>query len=666
MSRYILFCLMFLVQCAFAENIAVIPRPVSLKTLPDAGFTLNEKSIIVYSDQTAKRPAEMLAEYLRPATGFGLPVRNGSTGTIVFEKVNNLDLGKEGYELLVTDYARISASDAAGFFYGAQTFRQLLPPEIVATQKVDGVMWMVPGVTISDRPRFPWRAFMLDEARYFKGEKVVKFLLDQMAMLKMNIFHWHLVDDQGWRIEIKKYPRLTEIGSKRRETQIGGWKSKAYDGVPHEGYYTQEQIREIVQYAADRQITIVPEIEMPGHASAAIAAYPELGTKQEPIEVPTRFGKHKNCFNAADENVYRMINEILDEVVALFPSKVIHIGGDEVQFNHWKESRQIAEFMKREGLKTFADVQAYFTNRISRDIEKKGRRMMGWNEILGDDLHGINRDHQSSSSISLSSNAIIHFWKGSPELAERALRSGHDIVNSWHRYTYLDYGYGSISLQKAYGFDPIFEGLAREYWDHVLGLGCQMWGEWIPTVESMEKKVFPRIAAYAEVGWTPLERKDYADFKKRMEVQYKRWDQLGIHYTKIISRKGKSDMKRKDFIHYRKIGEWTPSIVPVDWQEVAFKTKKFIDKSGTVNVAMIYIKGRHGIDIQWIALCENGREISRDTHDGFSGNKLYNVIYKLNVPEFKPTATYTLKARIKGSAGTDSTGEIKLYVSSNH
>lgn len=511
-----------------ASQGSLIPLPRELTEVPNSQFRMLESTSIIYSDEAGRRSAEVLAANLRTATRLPLPVKSGEQdkNTIYLTLDTSLDkLGKEGYELESgATGVVIRAPEVAGLFYGSMTLRQLLP------LKGDAI---VPGVRISDAPRFEWRAFMLDEARYFKGEEVVKSLLDQMAAFKLNIFHWHLVDDQGWRIEIKKYPKLTEIGSKRKETQVGGWKSTTYDGTPHGGFYTQEQIRDIVAYAADRQITIVPEIEMPGHASAAIAAYPELGTTREAIEVPTKFGKHYHCFNAADEKVYQMLNDILDEVVELFPSEVIHIGGDEVRFDHWKASEEITALMQREGLKTPADVQIYFTNRISRDIENKRRRMMGWNEILGDDLHGFLKGGQTRSAASLSPKAIIHFWKGNPKLAERAVRNGHDVINSWDRFTYLDYSYKALSLQKAYNFDPIFKGLDPKYHAQIKGTGCQMWGEWIPTVKDMERQIYPRIAACAEVGWTDIARKNYADFTNRMEDQYKRWDELGIGYCDI-------------------------------------------------------------------------------------------------------------------------------------
>lgn len=642
-----------------SADISIIPQPLEVREFAGHEFRVTHDTKIIYDNDQAKGAAEMLAGYLRPATGFALKVVKGSISEsnafFLTTLPTTTDLGKEGYELAVfSESVIIKSCYGAGLFYGTQTIRQLLPVEINQSAHVSNIDWVIPGVKITDKPRFEWRAFMLDDARYFKGEAVVKKIIDQMGSLKMNVFHWHLVDDQGWRIEIKKYPKLTEVGSKRKDTQIGGWNSQKRAGVPHEGFYTQEQIKDIVKYAGDRHIMVVPEIEMPGHASAAVAAYPEFGTKHEQIEVPAEFGKHYSCFNAADENVYRVISEILDEVVGLFPGEVIHIGGDEVRFDHWKQSDEIKELMKRQGLETPADVQIYFTNRISHIVEEKGRRMMGWNEILGHDLHGFLKDGQTAKAAKLSSNAIIHFWKGNAELAKEALEKGHDVVNSWHTYTYLDYGYGTISLRKAYEFDPIFEGLDPKYHSKIKGLGCQMWGEWIPTVESMESQIYPRLAGYAEVGWTALDVKDYDSFVKRMEPQYKRWDIAAIDYTKAVEYKDTA----RNFSDFKKVGQWTGDMIKESWSEVEFPVVGAINKAGDIEFSFVYSKGMHAIDIASVALYESDKEIARDTHKGFSGAKLSNVVYKLKVTDFTPSANYKIIARIKGSGGTDSSGNV--------
>jgi len=514
---------------------AIIPRPLELTVHPGReGYRLTE-STGIFSCEAFLAEAKYLSTYLRAPTGLNLKVveRSADEG-ICFTRTSDRELGEEGYRLAVSATAvRVEACEPAGAFYAVQSLIQSLPVQVVHKTTQDGVTWEVPAMTVVDKPRFSWRSFMLDEARYFKGVEVVKSLLDQMALHKMNVFHWHLTDDQGWRVEIKKYPKLTAVGSKRSDSQIGFWGSPKRSGQPHAGFYTQEQIKELVAYASARHITVVPEIEMPGHASAAVAAYPELSTRRKPIEVATVFGKHPVTFHPADEAVYAALSEILDEIVALFPSQVIHIGGDEVRFDHWRRSVEIKKLMKREGLATVADVQIYFTNRMSRIIEAKGRRMMGWNEILGDDLHGFLKG-ETRSKASLSAHAIVHFWKGDAALATRAIRAGHDVVNSWHAHTYLDYTYKQIPLSKAYEFDPMFDGLEPEYRDKVKGLGCHMWGEWIPEAAHMEWQVYPRLSAYAEVGWTAVERKDYDSFRRRLRTQAARWDVLGIGYAKEV------------------------------------------------------------------------------------------------------------------------------------
>lgn len=374
---------------------------------------------------------------------------------------------------------------------------------------------------------------MLDEARHFKGMDQVKMLLDEMALLKMNVFHWHLVDDQGWRIEIKKYPKLTEIGSKRKSTQIGPleWESPIQSAEPHEGFYTQEQIKEVIKYAKERHITVVPEIEMPGHSTAAIVSYSWLGTSTEEIEVPIKFGVGKDVYDVTNPKVTQFLTDVLDEVMTLFPSEVIHIGGDEVKYNHWKNSASVREYMFQKNLKTPADLQVYFTNNMSNYLKNKGRRMMGWNEIMGHNLHFYQDKEDTKTTQKLAKETIVHFWKGDDELLTTAASNGYEIVNSLHSYTYLDYTYKVLPLSKAYSFDPIPETLDPKYHDKIIGLGAQMWGEWIPTKGEMHFKVFPRIAAYAEIGWTNKENKDFNSFKSALKHLQKSWAKKGIYFA---------------------------------------------------------------------------------------------------------------------------------------
>ncbi len=510
--------------------VRLIPQPAEI-ILRQGHFQLNEELAVYASNISLFRLVDYTIEILKEDLGVAAKVSSGQ------EESNTLQLLLDGsfenktpeaYTLEISPKGvKIVSLTPQGLFYGVQTFRQLAAS--------NGSSRTIPSLLIHDAPRFPWRAFMLDEGRYFKGKEQVFKLLDEMARLKMNVFHWHLVDDQGWRIEIKKYPLLTEIGSKRPSTQVGPlkWKSPIQSGEVHEGFYSQDEIGEIVEYAAERYITVVPEIEMPGHSTAAIAAYPWLGTSAQAIDVPIVFGVGKDVYNVTDPRVYRFLTDVLDEVMDLFPSKVIHIGGDEVKYDHWKNSEPIQQYMQENGLETPADLQIHFTNRISQYMESKGRRMMGWNEIMGHNLHEYQTAEDTEVKEKLAGTSVIHFWKGDIRLVNAAVEGGFDIVNSLHTETYLDYSYHNIPLERAYRFDPVPADLSKKHHHKVLGMGCQMWGEWIPTSGYMDFQVFPRIAAYAEVGWTPAGQKNFTGFMDALPRLLNIWKQRGIYYAPL-------------------------------------------------------------------------------------------------------------------------------------
>jgi len=521
--------LLTITQHTNAQELEIIPRPNSI-TQKDGEFTIdNETQIVVNS--TNDIATKLFLDFLKSDFNISIKKTNYNElkkNYIVFKIDENLT--DEGYELTISDSKiEVCAKSDKGWFYALQTLKQLF--SFNANYNKYERTLAIKSVKIKDAPKFSWRAFMLDEARYFKGKEQVKLLLDEMAYLKMNVFHWHLVDDQGWRIEIKKYPKLTEVGSKRKSTQIGPlqWESPIQSGEPHSGFYTQEEIKEIIAYAKERHITIVPEIEMPGHSTAAIASYAWLGTSKKEIEVPIKFGVGKDVYDVTDKRVYTFLTDVLEEVMALFPSNVIHIGGDEVKYNHWKASASVQKYMKEKGLKTPADLQVYFTNSISNFLQSKGKRMMGWNEIMGHNLHFYQDKKDTKTTQKLAKETIVHFWKGDVELATTAASSGYDIVNSLHSFTYLDYKYKNLPLSKAYAFNPIPEKLDKKYHNKVIGLGCQMWGEWIPTVGEMHYQTFPRIAAYAEVGWTETANKDFSKFKKALENLYAKWEKQEIY-----------------------------------------------------------------------------------------------------------------------------------------
>ena len=506
---------------------AIIPHPNLI--IYKNGYTTLSSNLKVHASKELTQEVDLLKEYLY--TDFGMTVetvQNEKDADILLELNNEYNPNEaDGYNLDIDKKnIALTSNSQAGILNSIQSLRQ------VVKKKDD--KFVVQHGTIDDHPAFSWRAFMLDEARYFKGKDVVKDLLDEMALLKMNVFHWHLTDDQGWRIEIKKYPKLTEVGAYRDSTEIDHFHSDIFDGKPHGGYYTQEEIKEIVDYAAKRHIMIVPEFEMPGHSSAPIAAYPWLGVTNKQIKVPVRFGVQYDVYDVTNPKVHEFISDVFDELIELFPSPIIHIGGDEIRYNQWNESSKVKAYMKEHNLNTPAELQVFFTNKISNMLQKKGKRMMGWNDITGDQLHDYQSDEDTKDvSQKLAEGSIVHFWKGDSSLIINTIKNGYDIVNSFHKYTYLDYDYERISLAKAYSFNPIPADLPKELEKKVVGIGCQMWGEFIPSVESMQKKIFPRIAAYSETGWTSFENKNYKRFLEALNCHFVRWDMTGIDYGEI-------------------------------------------------------------------------------------------------------------------------------------
>jgi len=516
-------CIISITASFAQQDVNIIPRPNTVTHLNKTSFNLSEKTIIKSTKQS-KELAKILQTQLKNDTQRFLKISE-QKGVQYISFVQNNALKSEAYELTInTNSILIAASGNTGWFYGIQSLRQLAQKSL-----------MIPTLRIQDAPRFSWRAYMLDESRYFHGEAFVKLLLDQMSLLKMNVFHWHLVDDAGWRIEIKKYPRLTSVGSKRKDSEIETWGSGKYSGVPHEGFYTQKQIKNIVAYAAKRNITIVPEIEMPGHSSAAIAAYPWLGTLGKEMEVPVKFGRLFDNYDVTKPEVITFIHEVLEEIFELFPSKVVHIGGDEVGYKVWEDSKHVQKYMKDNNIATPADLQIEFTNKISKFIESNGRRMMGWNEIMGTNIHKgfVEKKNDKEAETELAKNVVVHFWKGNIDLLTKAAREGYGIVNSLHSNTYLDYGYKSISLEKAYNFNPIPKDLAPKYHKNVYGLGCQMWSEWTPTNKDVERQTFPRIAAFAEVGWTHTSQKDFQSFSIALEQLQQHWASFNINFKQL-------------------------------------------------------------------------------------------------------------------------------------
>jgi hexosaminidase len=519
---------------------SIIPQPVELKAL-GGKWELTAETAILYSGNVAKQPAEILAKQLRPATGFKLPVkrkafRHSAEGNIVFQILEDPALGTEGYSLCVTDHVSINAPEPDGLFYGAQTLRQLLPPEIYSSKVIDAE-WESPAVEIRDVPQFGWRGLHLDVARHFMPKENVLKFIDTMASLKFNTFHWHLTDDQGWRIEIRNYAKLTEVGAWRKETIAGHMRDtpRKYDGKPHGGFYTQDEIREVVAYAAERHITIVPEIDMPGHMQAAIAAYPELGCTTNQLDVKTEWGICTNILNP-EESTVQFCKDVLSEIMELFPSEFIHIGGDEAKKDQWEASDRIQQLREERGLKDMHEMQSWFIKQIDDFLAASGRRLIGWDEI---------------AEGGLAENAAVMWWRGKAgqthglEIAKKAAQEGHDIVVAANGSLYFDYYQskdkkseplaigGFLPLEEVYAFEPVIVGLDAQTASHILGAQGQLWTEYMLNMKHVEYMAFPRACALAELVWLPQEQKNYESFLNRMNVQEKRFDAAGVNYREI-------------------------------------------------------------------------------------------------------------------------------------
>jgi hexosaminidase len=533
----------------------IIPAP-ALLMVEEGGFTLGPGTVIQAPGE-ARPLGETLAGYLRPATGLPLPVREtwAEPGALRLRLEPLAVLGApEGYDLRVDrDGVTLEAGRPAGLFHGLQTLRQLLPSQVFRAAKVDGVAWTLPAVTIEDRPRFPWRGSHLDAGRHFLPMDFIKKHLDLMALHKLNVFHWHLTDDQGWRLELRNHPLLTQVGAWRRETVLPEFAhldrpgQMRFDHTPYGGYYTQDDVREIVAYAADRFITVVPEIDLPGHCTAAIAAIPELGNVPgRKLEVATSWGVFDTILNV-DDATLATLKDVLDEVLDLFPSRFIHLGGDECPRTEWAHSERALARMVREGLvppgTTLAELQAYrgsdgkpaehpalarlqswFMGQLDGFLTSRGRRLIGWDEI---------------SQGGLAQGAAVMCWRDEA-WAVAAARSGHDVVMTPYAQTYFDLyqtqgpeplgAGGYLSLEQVYAFDPVPPGLTPAEAGHILGAQGQLWTEFVADPARAEYQLWPRLAALSEVLWSPPEARDLAGFLTRLDRHLERLDALDVAY----------------------------------------------------------------------------------------------------------------------------------------
>ncbi|MDE5543154.1 beta-N-acetylhexosaminidase [Elizabethkingia meningoseptica] len=649
------FGLLFFTACSFyAQEISVIPMPQEIIQKKDH-FTINQNTGIQLKG-VMENDVRLFADQLRKATGYKLPILKNGDNTLVFQINKALNLpDQDGYTIEVSDKnIIINAQSGNGIFYATQTLRQLLPAA-VEEEQAKPQEWIIPGVTIKDYPRYSWRGYMKDVSRTFYGVDVIKKYLDLMALYKMNTFHWHLTDDQGWRIEIKKYPKLTS-----EQTTV--FHRTENQPAERSGFYTQEQIKEIVAYARDRKITIVPEIDVPGHSWPTILAYPQLGVNKNsyPYYVfpfVSSWGYWGNQFtpNTLDptkEEVYTFLQNIFTEVAALFPGEYIHFGGDEVKHIFWEKEPHVQQFMSEHKINGVKQLQSYFVQRVSGIIKKLGKKPIGWNDVLADDK-------------GLPKETAIMSWLGEEAIKEAASH-GFKAVATPYSHVYLDItqadrndgtpsdlAYSNInSIDRIYAYDPS-TGLTKEEEKFVLGIQGNLWSALTQEAKDMNVHVFPRLLAVAEVGWTLPEYKNFDGFKRRLQAGEKRLDVLKVDYY-----------HPGGYI----AGKWSENDIKETFADLSFDVTSKVYANGRVAAGFFFTSGKNFLEIDGVQLLEDGNIISEDLHhalaDTFRGtNKIKPFYYNLKVAHYNPNAKYTVRAKVRGAGGTDSKGNFTFNLS---
>jgi len=502
------------------SNYSIIPKPVSVQAA--AGhFALGKQTVLVAASDAARKNADLFNEFLWNRYGIKLTVAREASGkAIVLEDQADV-AAQEAYSLSVTPDRITIKGGSAGCFYGLQSVLQLIETQ-------DGGL-SVPAVNVSDKPEFGYRGVMIDVARHFFSLDEMKKIVDLLAYFKFNRLHWHLTDDQGWRLEIKKYPKLTQVSAWRDSSilgQYGDYKPFVYDGVKHGGYYSQEEARELVKYAADRKITILPEIELPGHSTAVLAAYPQFGCKDTVYHVPGYWGVHYAIY-CPKEETFKFLEDVLTEVMAIFPGEYIHVGGDEVPKEHWQESKFAQSLIAKQKLKDEHELQSYFISRIEKFLNKNGRRLVGWDEILEGGL---------------APNATVMSWRGEKG-GIAAARMGHDVIMTPNSHLYIDHYQskdkqneptaigGFLPLERVYSYNPRPDSLTPDQQQHVLGVQANLWTEYIGTNNKLEYMLFPRMLALSEVAWSAKGQRNYDDFSTaRLPLRLQELEEMKVFY----------------------------------------------------------------------------------------------------------------------------------------
>ncbi|WP_281635536.1 glycoside hydrolase family 20 protein [Flavobacterium marginilacus] len=536
-------------QKVFTENdIQIIPKPASLK-ISEGVFEFSGNTKLVITDKSQKESVTAFVSKFGKAVGLKLQITAKAPKSNYVQFVVNTSFENEAYELKASkNNVIITAKSSAGFMYALETLRQLLPVAIESKTVIANTAWIIPAIEIKDKPRFEQRGLMLDLSRHFFGKEYILKTIDRLAMHKMNVLRLHMVDDQGWRMEIKKYPKLTEVGAWRVDQEDKAWNARAVNDPNQKGTYggflTQKELKEIVAYAAIKNVEIIPEIEMPAHVSAAIAAYPFLSCVEKPIAVPSGgVWPITDIFCAGKESTFEFLENVIDEVIAVFPSKYIHIGGDEATKDHWKTCPYCQKRIQAEGLKDVNELQSYFVKRIEKYINSKGKKMIGWDEILEGGL---------------APEATVMSWRGTKGGIEAAEQK-HDVIMTPESHCYFNFYQGPqndeptafnafLPLHTVYEFDPIADAMSPEVAKHILGGHANLWAEFINTDALSEYMLFPRLAAFSETLWSTKESRNWDDFSSRLGALFQRYDYLGINYAKsayLIVASSKVDIASK-------------------------------------------------------------------------------------------------------------------------
>ncbi len=616
-------------------------------------FEITAQTEIVYTGNDEwQQVAKQIQKMIQPATGFNLPIVRPKAPESAISIVEDPTISNpEGYKMSISEKGiEIGAKTPAGAFYAMQTLRQLLPAEIEKKEKVAGVKWQLPYCTIEDAPRFAYRGFMLDVARHFYTVDEVKQFIDILAMHKINQFHWHLSDDQGWRVEIKKYPKLTTVASCRKQTLVGPYTetNPQFDGKEVCGFYTQEQIRDVVKYAQERFINVIPEIDVPGHVSALLTAYPEYGcVSGKAYKVQETWGVFEDIL-CPSNGTFKMLDDIFGEISALFPGKYIHIGGDEVPKNQWIASDATQKFMKKNKLKTEQDLQAYFTSHIIKFLETKGKEAIGWDEILEGEVP---------------QSAIIMSWQGT-EGGIKAAQHGNRAIMAPFSYMYFNqyqtlnrkdepiaFG-GYLPIEKVYAYEPIPQELSNEQAKNIMGVQANLWTEYINNFQNVLYMAAPRIAALAEVQWTDKDHKNYDDFTARLLQLFKHYDALNINYAKRI-------------LDVTANIETRPSSNIVTLSSKDHSSQIYYTTDGTIPIPQSATAKLYTSPVQITETCvlraniiRKGFPVGKEFEQAFAMHKAVGAKVKLtNEPDAKYTPQGGAQALVNGIKGSDQFGD---------